>query len=154
MKQGSLHQVPQVPPATKKKAQSKFRVPIHKPSQAKIDAVINYKRSKGLLGKPSTTTTNKTEEFTIGSSSSSSSSVSNNKNSGGGIIHAAPVTATNVASLVEVCNGLQREQDNLRRSNRLIRDEIASLNDVHYNLLWLLKKSRQYETHLAAMGPT
>ena len=65
----------------------------------------------------------------------------------------AAAAAANVASLVEVCNGLQREQDNLRRSNRLIRDEIASLNDVHYNLLWLLKKSRQYETYREAMGP-
>lgn len=60
---------------------------------------------------------------------------------------------TNVAGLMEVCNGLQREQDNLRRSNRLIRDEIASLNDVQHSLIWLLKKVRQHETYRAAMGP-
>ncbi len=168
----TVEMVQQVPPPFKKKAHAKFRVPIHKPSQIKIDAVINYKRSKGLLGKTPTVTKKVDEPIASdnsssgnsGSSSSSSSSSGSSSSSSSGVIgvssgiaSTAPATSassSNVASLVEVCNGLQREQDNLRRSNRLIRDEIASLNDVQHSLIWLLKKVRQHETYRAAMGPS
>jgi hypothetical protein len=166
----TVEMVQHVPPPFKKKAHAKFRVPIHKPSQIKIDAVINYKRSKGLLGKTPTVTkkvdepgvseNNSSSSSGSSSSSSCSNSGSSSSSSSGGVgvssgpaSAAAPASSTNVASLVEVCNGLQREQDNLRRSNRLIRDEIASLNDVQHSLIWLLKKVRQHETCRAAMGP-
>lgn len=49
-------------------------------------------------------------------------------------------------SATETCNKLQKEQENLQRSNKLIKNEIASLNDIQSNLLWLLKKANQYET--------
>ena len=121
----------------RKKSVSKFRIPIQSPSIAKIRAVIQHKNTncsnKGSLGishagSPSIKTSN--NDLSDGSNKLSvdGSNITNNSSS------SVPSEALiNIANLKDVCIGLQHEQDHLRRSNRLIKDEITSLNDIQNN---------------------
>jgi hypothetical protein len=135
-----------VPPKSSQRP-SNFVVPIQRPPAYKINAVANFKRQKLASGLSSDPGNNIVEQTVSSGSSTGSSSATaspavnvNNKaqpHADGGV---------GINNLKDVYLGLQREQENLRRSSRLIKDEIASLNDIERSLKWLLKKARQYET--------
>lgn len=125
-------------PKVQLKAVSKFRIPINRPDQSKFEAILRYKQQKNhaqsLKAAADAAETLKqstaaTEPFTE-------------------VMRAEKLKEIEerILSTTETYNNLQKEQENLRRSNKLIKNEIASLNDVQGNLLWLLKRSNQYET--------
>jgi hypothetical protein len=139
-------QLSEIPPKSSQRP-SKFVVPIHRPPQYKINAVVRFKRQKissasQLSGGDKNLTTNSV------SSGSGNNNTSGNLETGESSRPQQPAQneTVGVNNLKDVYVGLQREQENLRRSNRLIKDEIASLNDIERSLTWLLKKARQYET--------
>ena len=125
-----MNDIPKIP----LKSVTKFRIPISTPSQSKLEAIIMYKRKKSQTA-GTFSTTNKEEAGSHSQPLSTSSKLAMIKE-----IQDRTLSAT------ETCNNLQKEQENLLRSNRLIKNEIASLNDIQSNLLWLLKKANQFET--------
>lgn len=125
-------------PKVQLKAVSKFRIPINRPDQSKFEAILRYKQQKNHALSLKTAadaaevlklSTSVTEPFTEAIKAEKIKEVQEK-----------------ILSATETFNNLQKEQENLRRSNKLIKNEIASLNDVQGNLLWLLKRSNQYET--------
>lgn len=125
-------------PKVQLKAVSKFRIPINRPDQSKFEAILRYKQQKSHAQSLKTAadaaevlklSTSVTEQFTEALKAEKIKEVQEK-----------------ILSATETFNNLQKEQENLRRSNKLIKNEIASLNDVQGNLLWLLKRSNQYET--------
>lgn len=124
-------------PKVQSKAVSKFRIPIHKPSQNKLKAISLYKQQHERPTSPSDIAARPAVPDVPGASIPLSKELKIAK-----ILEIQRETA----SLTEICCGLQKEEDNLRRSNLLIKNEIASLNDVQGSLLWLLKKANQFET--------
>ena len=129
MMDSPCNEIPKIP----LKSVTKFRIPISTPSQSKMEAIIMYKQKKSNLTSEIFSTTGK--EAACNQPLSSSSKLAMIKD-----IQEKNLSAT------ETCNKLQKEQENLQRSNKLIKNEIASLNDIQSNLLWLLKKANQYET--------
>ena len=126
-------EIPKVQP----KSVSKFRIPINKPSQNKLLAISLYKQQNKGPVSPSDTIGRQAVQDAPGVSIPLSKESKIAK-----ILEIQRETA----SLTEICCGLQKEEDNLRKSNLLIKNEIASLNDVQGSLLWLLKKANQFET--------
>ena len=124
----SRNDIPKIP----LKSVTKFRIPISTPSQSKLEAIILYKQKKSQT--PEIFSTTGKEE--AGSQPLSTSSK----------LAMIKEIQERTHSATETYNNLQKEQENLQRSNRLIKNEIASLNDIQSNLLWLLKKANQYET--------
>lgn len=126
--------IPKIPP----KAVSKFRIPINKPSQSKLKAVLAQRQKlkdnivpRNAITRSDVPVDNPEIELPLTKESK---------------IAKILEIQRKTAALNEVCNNLRKEEENLRRSNLLIKNEIASLNDVQGNLLWLLKKANQYET--------
>jgi hypothetical protein len=149
---GPAWQFSEIPPKSSQRP-SKFVLPIQRPPQYKINAVVRFKRQKLQNNHPADEEKNAASS-SVPSSSSGNSSSTGSPGVGGRTSSSSQADAVGVNNLKEVYVGLQREQENLRRSHRLIKDEVASLNDIERSLTWLLKKARQYETLRGHLPPT
>ena len=125
-------------PKVQLKAVSKFRIPINKPSQNKLKAILLYRQQKKELILLNDTTEVPPVIIDVKEANTPLSKASR--------IAKILEIQRQTARLTEIGYNLQKEEENLRRSNVLIKNEIASLNDVQGSLLWLLKKANQFET--------
>lgn len=123
-------------PKVQSKAVSRFHIPINRPSQSKLEAVMKFKQQQSNVATARAGTglmavdVLSTDELVTEE------------------IHQKKMRdiQEKIRCIVDTNINLQKEEENLRRSNRLIKNEISSLNDVQGNLLWLLKKANQFET--------
>jgi hypothetical protein len=123
-------------PKLQSKAVSKFHIPINRPSQSKLEAVMKFKQKQSNAA---------TIGATTGVEVSTEAPVNEAFTQE---VHQKRVREIQekIRCIVDTNTNLQKEEENLRRSNKLIKNEISSLNDVQGNLLWLLKKANQFET--------
>lgn len=124
-------------PRIQSKATSTFRVPINIPTQNKLDAIIKFKQQKKEADRLLATICD--------SDLAAKSNVENVSMSVRMKEEKIEEIRVKIISLTETNSDLQREQENLHLSNKQIKNEIASLNDIQGDLLWLLKKASQFE---------
>jgi hypothetical protein len=125
-------------PKVQLKAVSKFRIPINRPDQSKFEAILRYKQQQNhAQSLKKAVDAAEVLKLSTAATEPFSEAVKAEK---------IKEVQEKILSATETFHNLQKEQENLRRSNKLIKNEIASLNDVQSNLLWLLKRSNQYET--------
>lgn len=124
-------------PKIQSKAVSKFLVPIGRPSQDKLDAIIKLKQQR-----KASELSNLAFNLELHNQPITTSSSSKNLKE-----ERLLQIQQEIGSITADCNNLQREQESLDQSNKLIKNEIASLNGLQGSLQWLLKKANQFETH-------
>ena len=123
-------------PKLQSKAVSKFHIPINRPSQSKLEAVMKFKQRQS--NRITIAATSEVEVSAVIPATEMFTQEEHQKR--------VREIQEKIQCIVETNINLQKEEENLRRSNKLIKNEISSLNDVQGNLLWLLKKANQFET--------
>lgn len=124
-------------PRIQSKATSSFRIPINIPTQNKLDAIAKFKQQK-LEGERLRATMCDSDLAAKSNIEDDVMSYTMKEDK----IEEIRMKKNNIA---ENSTDLQREQEDLRLSSNQIKKEIASLNDVQGDLLWILKKASQFE---------
>jgi FtsZ-binding cell division protein ZapB len=124
-------------PRIQSKATSSFRIPINIPTQNKLDAIAKFKQQQ------------KEGERLLATVCDSDLAAKSNMEDD---LMSHTMKEDKIEEIrmkknciTENCTDLQREQEDLRLSSNQIKNEIASLNDVQGDLLWILKKASQFE---------
>jgi FtsZ-binding cell division protein ZapB len=124
-------------PRIQSKSTSSFRIPINIPTQNKLDAIARFKQQK------------KEEERLRATVCDSDLAAKSNMEDD---LMSYTMKEDKIEEIrmkknciTEKCTDLQGEQEDLRLSSDQIKNEIASLNDVQGDLLWILKKASQFE---------
>jgi FtsZ-binding cell division protein ZapB len=124
-------------PRIQSKATSSFRIPLNIPTQKKLDAIAKFKQQK-----------KEGERLRATICDSDLAAESNMEDN----LMSYTIKKDKIKEIrmkknciTENCTDLQTEQEDLRLRSNQIKNEIASLNDVQGDLLWILKKASQFE---------